>query len=367
MKGRLEGIGRFSHEVLRRVATQHPEHEFIFLFDRKPDSMFLYADNVRPVVLSPQARHPVLYILWFEFMVKKALKKHRADVFFSPDGFLSLKSEVPSIPVIHDLNFEHHPEVLDTAHRKYYHKFFPLFAEKARHILTVSEYSARDIQNTYGVDSEKISVAYNGVGSSFKPSTLEEQSRIKQQYSSGQDYFLFVGSLQPRKNLPRLFEAFDLFKEGGNSGDVKLVIAGAKYNWNQASRQAYEMMHHKEDVIFTDRVNDEDLSALLGSALSLVFVPLFEGFGLPIIEAFACGTPVITSNTTSMPEVAGDAAIVVDPFNVEEITEAMGRISEDENLRKEMSAAGIERSKSFDWQSTADAVWKVIQSELPKN
>ena len=145
LKGRLEGIGRFAHEVLRRLVKEMPEHRFYFFFDRDFDEDFIYAQNVEGIVLSPQARHPILYQAWFEWAVPRKLKEVEADLFFSPEGYLSLKSDVPSINVIHDINFLHHPEMLDRTHRWHFNRYFPKYASKAERVVTVSEYSKQDI------------------------------------------------------------------------------------------------------------------------------------------------------------------------------------------------------------------------------
>ena len=140
LSGKMEGFGWYTYEITKRMVEQHPEHEFIFFFDRPFDPKFIFASNVTPVVLNPPARHPVLFIYWFEFAVRRALKKVKADVFFSPDGYLSLRSMIPQISVIHDINFEHFPKDLPWSARAYLRYFFPLFAKKATQIITVSEY-----------------------------------------------------------------------------------------------------------------------------------------------------------------------------------------------------------------------------------
>ena len=167
LKDRLEGIGWVAYETLRRMVKDHPEVEFYFIFDRQPDPMFLFGDNVKPIVLFPQARHPFLFIWFFEFSVKKALKQIQPDLFFSPDGYLSLRSDVSQVAQFHDLNFEHFPKDMPKIHLWHYKTFFPKFARKAKRIVTVSEFSKQDIVDCYGIDPKKIDVAYNGVNEKF--------------------------------------------------------------------------------------------------------------------------------------------------------------------------------------------------------
>ncbi|MCR5040269.1 MAG: glycosyltransferase family 4 protein [Bacteroidales bacterium] len=364
LKGRLEGIGWVAYETLRRMVKDHPEVEFYFLFDRKPDPQFLFADNVKPVVLFPQARHPFLFIWFFEFSVKKALKKIRPDLFFSPDGYLSLRSDVPQVAQFHDLNFEHFPKDMPKIHLWHYKTFFPRFARKAKRIVTVSEFSKQDIVDCYAIDPLKIDVAYNGVNEKFEPISMEEQNAIREHYTQGNPYFMFVGSLHPRKNLARLFTAFDLFKSQTPS-DVKLLIVGEKRWWSEPIEQAYSQMRFKDEVVFAGRLSAEDLYKVTAAALASVYVSYFEGFGIPILEAFRCDTPVITSNVTSMPEVAGDAALLVNPFSEASIAEGMMEIL-DENVRKTLIEKGRERVKDFSWDRAADAIWSCLMKAIKK-
>ena len=358
LKGKLEGIGWVAYETLKRIVLAHPEVEFYFIFDRQPDPMFLFADNVKPVVLFPQARHPFLFIWFFELSIPRALRKMKADLFYSPDGYLSLRSKVPQVVEFHDLNFEHFPGDMPKIHLWHYKKYFPKFARKAERIVTVSEFSKQDIVDCYGVSPDKIDVAYNGVNEIFKPLPEPEKEAIRAKYSGGHPYFMFVGSLHPRKNLARLFTAFDRFKQR-HANDVKLVIVGEKRWWTEPIQKAYDAMSCKVDVVFAGRLSAEDLHLVTAAALASVYVSYFEGFGIPILEAFRCDTPVITSNVTSMPEVAQDAALLVDPFNEDAIAEAMAQVM-DEGVRKELIEKGRLRAKDFSWDHAANVIWNSI-------
>ena len=359
LKDKLEGIGWVAYECLRRIVKSHPEVEFYFIFDREPDQRFVFADNVKPVVLFPQARHPFLYIAFFEFAVARFLRKLKPDLYLSTDGYLSLRSKTKQLAVFHDLNFEHFPQDFPKIHLWHYKKFFPKYARKADRILTVSEFSKKDICDCYGINPDKIDVAYNGANEAFKPISEEIQNEIRQKYTDGNPYFMFVGSLHPRKNLARLFTAFDMFKSK-NDNKVKLVIVGNKKWWTEPIKNAYDAMKHKDDVVFAGRLSAEDLHLVTASALASVYVSYFEGFGIPIVEAFKCDTPVITSNVTSMPEVAADAALLVDPFKIESIAEAMEKML-DEDVRKSLIEKGKVRREDFSWDKAAECWWKSIE------
>jgi glycosyltransferase involved in cell wall biosynthesis len=270
---------------------------------------------------------------------------------------------VKSMCVFHDLNFEHYPKDLPYLERKNYKHFFPKYAHKAARVATVSEYSKQDIVNQYHISPDKIDVVYNGANEGFKPLGTAEQQKIREKYTGGKPYFIFVSALHPRKNLVNLFKAFDDFKEQ-KSSDIKLMIVGEKMWWTKEIEQAYESMQNKDEVIFSGRLAFEELQSALASALALTYVSYFEGFGIPIVEAFYAGTPVITSNVTSMPEVAGDAALLVDPFSVQSITNAMMKIAADEGLRKSLIEKGKKRAEIFTWQKSADRLWGSIEKVL---
>ena len=363
IKDKLEGIGWFSFETLKRITNNHPDDHFIFLFDRDFDEEFLFADNITPIILAPQARHPFLFYWWFEFTVADFLNKYNPDLFLSPDGYMSLKANCRQLAVIHDLSFEHSPDDVSYIVRNYYKHFFPKFAHKASRIATVSEFSKNDIIKQYGIDSSLIDVVYDGCNEGFKPIDEALKNITKQKISDGCDYFIFVGALHPRKNISRLFQAFDKFKSN-QSSNVKMVIVGEKYYWTREIKMTYINMKFKDDVIFTGRLASENLKNAIASAIAMTYVPYFEGFGIPILEAFNCDTPVITSNITSMPEVAADAALLVDPFSVDSIANAMLYIYKDEDMRNELILKGRKRKLDFSWDKTANLLWKSIEQTV---
>jgi glycosyltransferase involved in cell wall biosynthesis len=355
----MEGFGWYTYETVSRIVKNHPEHQFIFLFDRPFDKKFIFAPNVEAHVIGLPARHPWLFYLWFERAVTKALKKYKADIFLSPDGYLSLRSETPSVSVMHDLNFEHHPEDLPKRILKYYKKYFPLFAKKASRIVTVSEFSKNDIVKTYSISPDKIDVGYNGANDNLVSLSSEKIKEYRNKLTKGSPYFIFIGALTPRKNLARLFAAFDLYYE---KSDCKfpLVVVGEKYFWKKDINTVFENMKHKDKVIFTGHLQMNELHLALGSALALTYVSYFEGFGIPLVEAMQCDIPVLTSDKTSLPEVAGDAALICDPFSIESIADGLTQLANNESLRNGLIEKGRERAKQFSWDITADTVWNAL-------
>jgi len=310
-------------------------------------------------------RHPVLYILYMELVVPLFLKKHTPDLFLSLDGFLSLASNCPQIPVIHDINFEHYPKDLKLKNRLYYRFFFKRWAKKAARIVTVSAFSKQDISNWYKIDPAKIDIVYNSFNGNFYPLDKTSIDTIRNKWSNGKPYFFFVGSMHPRKNIRRLIEAFTIFKQQTRS-DSKLLLAGSIL-WDKSELEnTYTSSPYKKDIIFTGRVSDKELTGLLGAALALSFIPIFEGFGVPIIEAMQSGVPVICSNVTSMPEVAGEAAVLVDPLNLQDIATAMQSIDSDSNLRDRLIQLGNKQKEKFSWDNSAAVLWQTICKVVDK-
>lgn len=363
LKDKLEGFGWFTFETLKRLTEDHPEHEFHFFFDRKYDEKFIFSSNITPHVLYPQARHPILFKWWFEQSVRRRLDKINADLFVSPDGYLSLSSNKKQLAVIHDLNFEHYEEDLPKNVQKYLTNYFPKFARKATRIVTVSEFSKSDIVEQYNINPAKIDVAYNGVSDIYKPLSNQEKEEQRKKLSQGKEYFIFVGSLHPRKNIRRMLLAFDEFRKENNS-TTQLLIVGDRYWWNNEMNAAYEGMAFKEEVLFQGHMSQKELALAVGAAKAMVYVSYFEGFGIPLVEAMRAEIPVLTSNKTSLPEVAGDAALIVDPFSVDDIREGMQKLDSDEILRTSLVEKGRLRAQDFSWDKTAKVLWSSIEKCL---
>ena len=360
LKDRLEGLGSFTDEILSRMVRNHPEHKFVFIFDRDWDPSFIYADNVLPVKTVLPSRHPFLWYWRFEYSIPSILNKHKADMFLSTDGYMPLHPKVRTYNVIHDIGFVHQPKSQPFLTSKYYNRFFPLFADRATRLGTVSEYSKADIVKTWGISPDNIDVIYNGVKTVFKPMADAEQQQVRDRISDGYPYFLFVGSLNQRKNVEGLLRAFDKFKEDVGSNH-KLVIVG-ECMWSMSSiDHTLEHMRHADEVVFLGRLNAPDLQSVVASAQALVLVSFLEGFGVPLVEAMNCDVPVITSNCTSMPEVAGDAGLLVNPHSDDDIVNALKRMASDEKLRAQLVANAKVQRQKFSWDKSAVDLWNGIE------
>ena len=358
---KIDGIGNFTIETLRLLISAHPEIKFQILCDKNFTEDYFDFPNAKKYHIFPPYRHPLLYLFFMEIVVGFFLKKHKPDLFLSMEGFLCLSTNCKQLPIIYDLNFEHQPEDLPFRNRIYFRTFYPKFASKATRIVTISEYSKNDIADTYKIPLNKIDNVSCGVKENF--SLIDDKLRqiTRDRYTKGAEYFFFIGSMHPRKNIVRLLQAFELFKKKSNA-PLKLVLAGNIF-WGDESVQAViSTMNAKNDIVFTGRISDDELVNLLGSAFALTFVPTFEGFGLPIVEAFQSDVPVICSSTTSMPEVAGNAALMVDPLNIEDIADKMKLLWNDKLLVQELIDKGRLQKNLFTWKRTSELLYKSIQN-----
>jgi len=352
---RLEGIGWFTHECYKRIIAAHPEHQFRLIFDRPPHADFEYGENADAVRLWPPARRPFLYDWWFDYSVGRELKRWKADAFVSTDGMLCRRTSVSQLAVFHDLNFMHHPEWMPAREARYYRSRFPEFAQRATGVVTVSEYSKRDIVEQFGVQDANIRVVPNAPSPTYCPEARDAELDGMPDLPPG-GYFIFVGSLHPRKNLDGLLTAFQNYRARG--GTLELVIVG-EHMWKGENRRL-------EGTRFLGRLNRDVLPTVMARAHALVFVPWFEGFGVPIVEAFASGVPVIASCTTSMPEVCGGAeAALVDPGDPNAISEAMRRLEQDPELHAAAVERGLKRAQDFNWDASASKLWSAVESILP--
>ncbi len=365
LKNKLEGFGHFTNETLKRMVLNNPQVQFYFLFDRAFDQSYIYAKNVIPVVIPPPARHPILWNIWFNISISFWLKKNKPDLFLSPDGFACLTTKTKQLSVVHDLAFEHFEDGIQKSHLKYMRKNSPKFANKVNRIATVSQFSKNDIIDKYKINPAKIDVVYNGANNLFQQISKTEKDEIKEKYSAGNNYFLYVGSIHPRKNVVSLLQAFDSFKSQTNS-NFKLVLTG-RMAWKTGTvSNVFNQMKYKNDVIFTGYLSNEDLAKITAAAFALCYVSLFEGFGIPIIEAMKCGVPVICSNTSSMKEIGEGATVQINPNSIESITYAMVLLSKDEALQQTLIAKGLERQAAFSWDKSAELLWQSCLKAMEK-
>jgi glycosyltransferase involved in cell wall biosynthesis len=271
------------------------------------------------------------------------------DLFYSPDFVLPpTRRRTPTLLTVHDLSFLRYPDHFVPKLVRYLSRVVPESVARADRVLADSQATRTDLVELLGTSPEKVEVLYSGVDARFRPEREPgEQERLRARYGLDRPYVLSVGTLQPRKNYVRLIRAFVRLSVSG----VMLVIAGAR-GWLY-EEVLEEAARHGDRTRILGFVAEEDLPALYRGASLFVFPSFYEGFGLPVLEAMACGVPVVCSRASSLPEVAGDAALLVDPHDEEGLREAMGRALEDEALRREMTARGLARAAHFTWERAA--------------
>jgi glycosyltransferase involved in cell wall biosynthesis len=282
------------------------------------------------------------------------LRKHPVDVLhvqFTAPPFCPC----PVVVSIHDLSFEHLPETFNRRSRTQLRLTVRHSARKAAKILTLSEHTRNDIIDTYRIDPKRITAIPLAAPAHFAPVTYEKElQRVRHNYGIDGEYVLSVGSIQPRKNLVRLIKAYASLRgnQGGNNSP-KLVLVGKRAWLYDETLRALEEARIRDSVVLTGYVPESDLPALYSGALCFVYPSVFEGFGLPPLEAMKCGAPVIVGNATSLPEVVADAGLKVDPFDVSAIAWAMDQLIKDPELRQELRDKGLARARLFDWKETA--------------
>jgi glycosyltransferase involved in cell wall biosynthesis len=269
----------------------------------------------------------------------------------------------PVVATIHDLAFERMPETFTRRGAWQLKLTVRRTAQRAARIATVSEYSRQDILRTYHLAADKVAVTYNGVSREFtaQPASADEAATIRRKYGITRDYVLAVGSLQPRKNLVRLIRAYTQLRQQHSSFMPQLVITGRKLWLHHEIFATVKKQSWAEDVIITGYAPDEDLPPLYRAARVFVYPSLFEGFGLPPLEALACGTPVVTSNVASLPEIVGEAAVLIDPLDEASLAAGLLRAAHDEALRTCLRKAGLAQAQRFTWRDTAEKTLQLYQ------
>jgi glycosyltransferase involved in cell wall biosynthesis len=354
---RRTGTETYSLHLIRELLACGRDHGFRLYFNQPP-SPGLLAGGQQRVMPFPR--------LWTHLRLSWEMLRRPPDVLFVPAHVLPLIHPRRSVVTVHDLGYHHYPEAHTLSQNLYLRWSTRFNAAAASRILADSEATRRDLVQIYRVPQEKIVVVYPGRDESLAP-VIDPAIRaaIRARYGLGEAYLLYVGTLHPRKNLVRLVQAFGQLvrADAGRSAvsHLQLVLTGQKgwlYDeiWSQVRQLALE-----DRVVLTGYVPEADLPPLLSTALAFVFPSLYEGFGLPVLEAMACGTPVVCSQSSSLPEVAGDAALLVDPLDTEALAAALGRIVADEGLRQALIERGFRQMTRFSWRRCARETLAVLE------
>jgi glycosyltransferase involved in cell wall biosynthesis len=357
------GIGTYVRNLLRHLARIDQATEYIVLCreaDREVVSE-LGANYKTVTVRSPG------YSIREQVTVPLDLRRERVDLFHAPHYVLPALTPCKSVVTIHDCIHLRFPQYLRRMRLGYAYARGSLWVatHRSNRILTVSEASKRDILDYFHVPPSKIDVIYNGIDERFStPPPEDDVARVRERYQLDDPFILYAGNIKPHKNLERTIEAFHLLRRTGQFDQVKLVIIGDEIAKYAALRHAVHRHKLHKYVRFFGFVPDRTLAILYRLSAVFVFPSLYEGFGLPPLEAMASGTPVITSNVSSLPEVVGDAALLVDPLHPDAIADALRRVLTDAGLRSDLSARGLERARHFSWERSIRRVREIYTEVL---
>jgi len=351
------GIGRYITVLLRNLKSVNEARSYVISIIVNDEILEIHGFHKIKITSKPFSVKEQVELPF------KIMRKH-VDLVHSPQFNIPLLSRAAQVTTIHDCAYDRFPEEYPNRVAKGYYRFmFPIALRKSKRIIAISESTKRDLIELYKISPEKISVIYQGVDSRFyQDMSNEKNSMLKPLYVDG-DFALFVGLTRPRKNVDRLVRAFAKVLPSLKTG-AKLVLAGKIDTRFLDVRRLAERLNISDSVVQLGFVSEDQLLALYKTACCFVFPSLYEGFGLPVLEAMAAGTPVITSRVSSLPEVAGDAALLVNPYNVDEIAEAMYKLFTDASFRDKLRQKGKERSKQFTWRKCAQKTLKVYEEVL---
>lgn len=351
------GTENYALQLIRALLALDTPHRYLLYFRDTPPAG-LFADHsraCRKVIPAPRA--------WTHTRFAWALWRERPDVTFVPAHTLPLWFPGPAVVTVHDLGYVYFPYAHPAASRLYLNWSTRHSVGRATRIIADSLATSKDLAAHYGVSENRITLVYPGGDESLNRVTDPQVlAAMRNRYRLPERYLLFVGTLQPRKNIARIVQAYKRWRSGQPKPDVALVLAGQQ-GWLYDPRWTAGV----EGVFLPGYVADADVAALYSGAQALVFPTLHEGFGFPVLEAMRCGTPVITSNTSSLPEVAGDAALLVNPGDVEEISQAMGRVMTDQALRADLVTKGYQQAQQFTWRHTAEQTMHVLETVARNN
>jgi glycosyltransferase involved in cell wall biosynthesis len=344
------GVGRFASELLCALSDLDRDNEYIVYtteFGKQqlrlgPNFAVHALDLPRPVRLA-----------WEQLVLPLLVRRHKADLLHGQGFTLPMVTAARSIVTIYDMTWFSHGATHERIKAVYFRALIPMSLRRADHVLTISESARHDVIAMFPELTGKVTAALGGVAQVFFSSPQQAQTdAVLQQYGIPRPFILSVGMIQPRKNLPRLIEAFALQKRDALKPHVLVVCGGKGWQFDEVFN-VVEALGLREHVIFTGFVPDEDLLHLYSACDAFAYPSLYEGFGLPVVEAMAAGAPVLTSNNSSLREVAGDAALLCDPLSVEDISDKLGHLVTDRNARRELIAKGRVRARAFTWHETA--------------
>jgi len=345
-------------EVLRRLQQEDGGNEYFVFVAPGPDCCLQNSTNMQVVELKCP-----LYPLWEQWALPRAVRRMHIDLLHCTSNTAPLYSPVPLLLTLHDIIFLHTPKSKKMSRYQqlgwYYRRWnVPRIVARCRHIITVSETEQANILACFPQLKEKLSVVHNGYSERCRPLTDSETKTVTRKYLMDDKYLLFLGNTDPRKNTEGVLRAYNAYLQRSER-PLKLVVTGLKREYVEELLRKMKIAHCAPDIVYTGYVPGEDLPALYNGAFVFLYPSLQEGFGIPVLESMACGTPVITGNGSSLPEVAGKGGVLVNASDFNEIAEALLRLENDTEYYQTQSAYGLARVRQFSWQQTAEDYRKI--------
>jgi len=359
----LVGSGVYARNIINIWRKEKTNKEIVLFANKRRSEM----DLVKKKNILARLLNGIRDILWIQIVLPTMLKKNKIDILFCPAFVSPIFSTCPTIVTIHDMGLLRYPETCDKLSRFYFRTLLFLTKKRINMILTDSDFSKNEISRLLKVPLQKIEVIYAGCDKKFKIiDDLERIKKVKNKYDIHQRFILNVGTLEPRKNIVTLILAFNILKKK-ELIEHKLVLCGGKgWYYDDIFRKVKKLKLEKE-ILFTGYVPEDDLPFLYNGAEVFVYPSLYEGFGLPPLEAMSCGCPVVTSNVSALPEIIGDGGILVNPLNTEELAQAILKVIKDRDLRRGLVKRGLERVKMYSWEKTAKEIFTLLDKERRVN
>jgi len=355
-----EGYTNFLFETFKRITTNHPDHEFVFVCESQSAGTFNFGNNVKIHSLKQRKNNVVILKYWYDIRIPYLLRKYKADLFFSPGNLCSVHTKVKQCVMVNDFSFLKSSSHFTKTPLLFYKKHMVKSIRKANEIIVFSAFTKKEIIRDYEGAADKVTIIYNGITNGYGLATDEISDETKKKYTGGKDFFLYAGSLHPSMNLVNLLKAFSLFKKRQQSS-LKLVICSTGTENNKSFVQLLNRYKYRSDVILSERTGESAGLRLLPSAYAMVYPVLADDFSTPLINAMQSGIPVITSVNSAMQEITDGAALYVNPGDPADIAAAMMRLYKDEKLRNELIEKGRSSVLRYNWDKSAGQLWKSMQ------
>ncbi|MFH1309481.1 MAG: glycosyltransferase family 1 protein [Candidatus Omnitrophota bacterium] len=353
IQGKQSGIGIFLRNLILNLKKYDRKNEYVLFFGDKLIPKEIQETGFECDVPKKPTGNQISKIMWAHCYLPSAAKRRRIDVFHETSFVAPIFGKIPCVTTVHDTAYLRFPYCYTRRNRLYFKALVPKTLKKSKLIIAPSNFTKSDIINTFSVKEEKIRVVYRSVNESFK--VLDDKDslkKVKQKYGIKGDFVLSVSAISPRKNLITAIKAFKLLKDKNDFNGQYVIVGGKGWLYEEVFKEVADS-GLSEDIVFCEYVPEDDLVSLYNGASVFVYVSLFEGFGIPLVEAMACGLPIVTSNVSSMPEIAGKAARLVDPNKVEEIARAISDLSDKaSSLRSTAVELGLKQAREFSWKKT---------------